>query len=66
MEKLLGEDEPKAPAPTVVVPGATAAETAQAVEEGAIETALEGGDAQAEETPTVIVDPTEQPMEKKP
>ncbi len=66
VEKLLGEEEPKAPASTVVVPGATAAETAQAVEEGAIETALEGGDAKAEETPTVIVDPTEQPMEKKP
>jgi len=65
VEKLLGEEETKAPAATVVVPGGTAAETAQAVEEGAIETALESGDAKTEETPTVIVDPSDQPMENK-
>lgn len=64
VEKLLRE-EPKAPAPTVVVPGETAAETAEAVEGGALESALHEDEGKKTETPTVVVDPTADPMKGK-
>jgi phosphatidate phosphatase APP1 len=63
VEKLLREE--KAKAPTVVVPGETAAKTAEAVDKGAIEAALDTKTAKKEETPTVIVDPTEDPLKEK-
>jgi phosphatidate phosphatase APP1 len=53
VEKLLGEEEP---APTVLVDGEDQEATQEAVEEGAIEEALEVGDDERTETPTVIVD----------
>lgn len=62
LETLLGQEE-KAEAPTVeVAPGAGAAETIAAVQEGGIEEALQTGDEKKDEAPTVVV----QPEEKKP
>jgi phosphatidate phosphatase APP1 len=60
LEKLLGEEE-KAEAPTVVVAGkedATVAPEAKAeeIKNGAIEEALQTGDAKTEKTPTVVVE----------
>jgi phosphatidate phosphatase APP1 len=63
IEALLRQE--KAEAPTVVVPGETAEKTAEAVDQGAIEEALETKTAAKEETPTVIVAPTENPLKKQ-
>lgn len=61
VEALLGKDE-KASAPTVeVAPGEGANETIDAVQSGAIEEALQAGDAKKEEAPTVVVQPDEEP-----
>ncbi len=60
IETLLGKEE-KAEAPTVeVAPGAGAQETIEAVQSGGIEEALQAGDAQKEEAPTVVVRSDEQ------
>ena len=57
LEALLGKDD-RAPAPTVeVAPGAGAAETSEVVAEGGIEQALQAGEGQKSETPTVVVQP---------
>lgn len=59
LETLLGQDE-KMEAPTVeVAPGGGAGETIAAVQEGGIEEALQTGDTEKEEAPTVIVQPDE-------
>jgi phosphatidate phosphatase APP1 len=65
LETLLGKEE-KAEAPTVeVAPGAGARETIEAVQEGGIEEALQAGDAEAEEAPTVVVRPDEAAEDEK-
>jgi phosphatidate phosphatase APP1 len=57
IETLLGK-EAKAEAPVVeVAPGEGAEETIEAVQSGGIEEALQAGDAEKEEAPTVVVKP---------
>jgi hypothetical protein len=61
VEKLLGEEQKPAEekAPTVVIDGQQPANTQKAVQEGAIEEALQAGKGEAksgdEEPPTVVV-----------
>jgi phosphatidate phosphatase APP1 len=54
VERLLGEAE-KEEGPTVVVEADTPAETEEAVEKGAVEAAVKGGDEKQEKPPTVVV-----------
>jgi phosphatidate phosphatase APP1 len=54
VEELLGEEE-KEEGPTVVVEAETPAETEEAVEQGAVETAVKSGDEKQEKPPTVVV-----------
>ena len=56
IEKLIGEEAPEAEAPTVVVEGEDSEETKEAVEQGAIETALEDGKDESKKPPTVVVE----------
>ena len=60
IETLLGKAE-KSEGPTVeVAPGEGAEQTIKAVEEGGIEEALQEGDTQKEEAPTVVVQPDDE------
>jgi phosphatidate phosphatase APP1 len=54
VEKLLGEEE-KEEGPTVEVQAETPAETEEAVEKGAVETAVQSADEKEEQPPTVVV-----------
>jgi phosphatidate phosphatase APP1 len=63
IETLLGKEE-KAVAPTVeVAPGGGVEEKIEAVESGGIEEALQSGDEQNQEAPTVVVKPDDEPEE---
>jgi phosphatidate phosphatase APP1 len=55
IERLLGEPEPTT-APTIVIADDSAGQTKAAVEQGAIEAALQEGDQTDESPPTVIVE----------
>jgi hypothetical protein len=54
VEKLLGEEE-KEEGPTVTVEAKTPEETEEAVEKGAVETAVNSADEKEERPPTVVV-----------
>ncbi|MBV9790136.1 MAG: DUF2183 domain-containing protein, partial [Chloroflexi bacterium] len=56
IERLLGEEEETAAAPTVVIADRTPEQTQDAVEQGAIEAALQSGDQSDDTPPTVIVE----------
>lgn len=63
LETLLGKEE-KAEAQTVeVAPGGGAQETIEAVQNGGLEAALQTGEPETEEVPTVVVQPDDQPGE---
>lgn len=56
IERLLGEEEAETATPTVVIADRTPEQTQDAVEQGAIEAALQSGDQSDDTPPTVIVE----------